>query len=188
MWKALRAGVITTLFVVAAAGCTGTYGLQRSALVHGKYFYGKGDYAKAREHLEEALRYGKDPETLAYLAAIQYRARDLEGAAERIREAERVDPGSPVFLRIAGYRALILLGREGEGGLTALMEYADMYRHSYPLESLKDVEGMVESGKVDREKLLDLIEAQVSWYEKDVEEFRSTGTGYFDRRTDTSVF
>lgn len=188
LWKALRSGIIIILFLAAAAGCSGTYGLQRSALVQGKYFYGKGDYMQAREHFEEAVRYGRDPEVLAYLAVIRYRTQDLRGAMELIGEAGDIDARSPVFLRIAGYRALILLGKEGDGGLPALKDYVDMYSYSYPLDSLRDVKAMAESGKVDRERLLDLIESQVSWYEKDVEQFRSTGTGYFDRHTDTSAY
>jgi hypothetical protein len=104
----------------------------------------------------------------------------MEKAERLIREAETMEGHGYYGLRILGYKALILLRRDQREGLEALGWYVTAYGRSDPLMTINDVEDMRRSGKIDLERLEILIEEQVSWYEKEVEQFLATGTGYYD--------
>jgi hypothetical protein len=85
-----------------------------------------------------------------------------------------------------GYKALILLKRDKTEGLKALDQYIDAYAQRDPLASIADVENMWTSRHIDMNLLGHLIENQVSWYEGEVKQYLSTGTGYYDGKSTTS--
>ena len=94
----------------------------------------EADYEKARNDFLEAARVEPDARSYAYAATASYKAGDVAGARHLMEEAAKRDGKSYSYLRILGYRALILL-REGNGreGLDALGAYIAAYKTCIPL-------------------------------------------------------
>jgi len=162
--------------------CSTPYHAYSQGIFQGKEALKKGDYAGAKRDFEEAYQNDKSPEALMYLAIIDYKTNNLDSAEKLIREAEMMGSGNYHYLRVLGYKALILLKKNKELGLEALDRYVSFYALSDPLMSINDVKEMVRSGNVDMPRLENLIEEQVSWFENDVELYWSTGVGYYDGR------
>jgi tetratricopeptide (TPR) repeat protein len=139
----------------------------------------QNDYSTARRNFEEAYQIGKSPTALMYLAIIDYRTGNLDSAERLIREAEMMGIGNYHYLRVLGYKALILLNKDREQGLEALDRYVVLYSRNDPLMSINEVREMVVSGSIDIPLLNKLIEDQVSWYENDIQQYWSTGTGWY---------
>ena len=164
------------------SACSTPYHAYSQGIFQGKEALKKGDYAGAKRDFEEAYQNDKSPEALMYLAIIDYKTNNLDSAEKLIREAEMMGSGNYHYLRVLGYKALILLKKNKELGLEALDRYVSFYALSDPLMSINDVKEMVRSGNVDMPRLENLIEEQVSWFENDVELYWSTGVGYYDGR------
>ena len=71
--------------------------------------------------------------------------------------------------------------RDNIAGLAALKDYIDRYDNAYPLETIRALRKMVESGNVDQARMEKIIEEQIWWYESETEQYLSTGTGFYDR-------
>jgi len=167
------------LFFVLSA-CSTTHYAYSSGMFHGKEALKRGDYAGARQSFEAAYQNERTPDALMYLAMVDYRTNNLDNAQRLIGEAEMMGSGNYHYLRVLGYKALILLKKSRDQGLEALDRYVAFYELNDPLVSIEDVREMVRSGNVDLPRLESLIEEQVSWFENDLELYWSTGVGYYD--------
>ncbi|OPY73093.1 MAG: hypothetical protein A4E63_01066 [Syntrophorhabdus sp. PtaU1.Bin050] len=172
-------GLLAGLALVCT-NCSTAYQAYARGMFDGKAALQRGDYDGARRNFEAAYQSESGPVPLTYLAIVEYRMKHMEKAERLIREAETMEGHGYYGLRILGYKALILLRRDQREGLEALGWYVTAYGRSDPLMTINDVEDMRRSGKIDLERLEILIEEQVSWYEKEVEQFLATGTGYYD--------
>lgn len=152
-------------------------------MFRGKEALNRGNYPEARHNFEEAYTQERNPDALMYLAVAEYRMNNLERAETLIRQAETMGTTDYRYLRLLGYKALILLKRNRDQGLEALGRYVSYYALCDPLTSIGEVEDMARSGKVDLQTLEVLIEEQVSWYENDVELYTSSGVGYYDGKS-----
>lgn len=177
-WFCLAGFLVGLAFV--CANCSTTYQAYARGIFDGKAALQRGDYDGARRNFETAYQSERGPVPLTYLAIVEYRMKNMERAERLIREAEMMEGHGYYGLRALGYKALILLRRDRNEGLEALGRYVTAYGQSDPLMTINDVEDMWRSGKIDMERLEKLIEEQVSWYEKEVEQFLTTGTGYYD--------
>jgi len=169
------------LFFMLSA-CSTTYYAYSRGIFHGKESLKKGDYAEAKRDFEGAYLSEKTPDALMYLAIVDYKTNNLDSAERLIREAEIMGSGNYHYLRVLGYKALILLKKSSDQGLEALDHYIAFYALHDPLMSINDVRQMAQSGNIDMARLESLIEEQVSWFENDVELYLSTGVGYYDGR------
>jgi tetratricopeptide (TPR) repeat protein len=179
-----RKGIILLLIALTflCSACSTPYHAYSQGIFQGKEALKKGDYAGAKRDFEEAYQNDKSPEALMYLAIIDYKTNNLDSAEKLIREAEMMGSGNYHYLRVLGYKALILLKKDRDQGLEALDRYVSFYALRDPLMSINDVQEMVRSGNIDMQHLEGLIEEQVSWFENDVELYWSSGVGYYDGR------
>jgi hypothetical protein len=90
--------------------------------------------------------------------------------------------GNYHYLRVLGYKALILLKRNRDQGIEALDRYVAFYALCDPLMSINNVREMVQSGNIDMPLIESLIEEQASWFENDLELYWNSGVGYYDSR------
>ena len=100
---------------VALLGCGTAYHAYRSDMVAGKKLLDTGDYSRAREDFIEAAKAEPaEPASYALAATASYKLNDLPAASRSITEAAKRDRHSDAYIRILGYKALILLrqGRE----------------------------------------------------------------------------
>jgi hypothetical protein len=81
------------------------------------------------------------------------------------------------------YKSLILLtqGRQKEG-LEALQDYLSAYGGSYPLNTIRDVQAMWSSGRINLPVLELTLDEQITTYEHDIDEFYRTATGWHGQR------
>jgi hypothetical protein len=108
---------------------------------------------------------------------------DLRAAESYIGEAENAAGRNYWYLRIMGYKALILLKENKTGeGMAALKRYIDYYRLVYPMTTIDQVEDMWKSGRIDLKRLEVLLDEQITNYEQEVAQAVTTGTGYYSTR------
>ena len=167
--------------------CAG-WNAYQSNMYGGRMALNVGEYERARQDFLKAAEASPDARSYAYAATASYKMHDLPEARRLVREAERLDGKTYMILRIRGYKALILLaeGREKEG-LDALNDYLAVYENAYPLETVRDVERMARSGRVDLPRLEKLLDEQITTYENDLEQFWGTGTGWFGERSSATA-
>jgi hypothetical protein len=165
--------------IVPVSGYAASYRAYCKDIRHGKEAIKAGDYSAARRSFEEAFNNGKSLDALMYIAIIDYRTNNLDNAERLIREAELMGGFNYHYLRVLGYKALILLKKNRDQGLEALDRYVVFYSRIDPLMSINDVKAMVTTGDIDMARLDKLIEEQATWYENDVEQYWSTGTGWY---------
>ncbi len=180
--KALWAGLLLVVVPFLVASCATGSTIAAQGLFDGKRFLEAGAYDRAKASLGDALVYRKDAEVLAFLGTAEYMNGDLNSAARHLDEAMAANPYGFWYLRALGYKALVLL-KEGqtEQGLRVLEEYVSFYGKRDPLMDIKDVSLMIAKGAVDLPELQRLIGEQVNWYERDVEQYRTNRTGFYDR-------
>lgn len=183
MWKTICAGIVGTVLLISIISCASislnsTY---NRFIFDGKTLLDDEEYGKASESFQKAVELRRDAMSLTYLAIAYYKMDNLDEARRLILDAEKRDVHNYIHLRTLGYKALILLKRDREEGMTALREYLDYYWRSDPLMTINDVERMWRSGNIDLADLEDVIEEQVSWWENDVQQLYQTGTGFYDR-------
>jgi tetratricopeptide (TPR) repeat protein len=142
----------------------------------------QGEYEQARTYFVKAAEEQRDARSLAFIATANYKLNDLTTAESYLTEAEKLDQYGFSLLRISGYKALVLLkeNRNTEG-MEALKEYVGYYSHVYPMPSIEEVERMLKRGKVDMPALEKLIDEQVTTYEKDIDQYLTTRTGWYSR-------
>jgi hypothetical protein len=169
------------LFFILSA-CSAAHYAYSKGLFDGKEALKRGDYTGAKRNLEEAYQNDKSPDVLMYLAIVDYKTNNLDNAEKLIRAAEAMSSGNYHYLRVLGYKALILLNRNRDQGLEALDQYVAFYALHDPLMSINDVSAMARSGNIDIPRLENLVEEQVSWFENDIELYWSSGVGFYDRR------
>ena len=165
--------------------CAGAY---RESIYNGRIALNTGEYARARQDFLKAAEVSPDARSYAYAATASYKMHDLPEAQRLIGEAERLDGKTYMILRIRGYKALILLaeGRQKEG-LDALRDYLAVYERAFPLGTVRDVERMAQTGRVDLLRLEKLLDEQITTYENDLEQYWGTGTGWFGQRTSATA-
>jgi tetratricopeptide (TPR) repeat protein len=149
-------------------------------MFRGKRLLARGEYGGARDEFLKAAQGLRDAAPLAFAATACYKAHDLTGAGRFLKEAEALPPDDS-FLRIEGYKSLVLFAQgQKEEGLDALREYIGFYDDLYPLDSIYEVEAMVETGRVSLAALEELLDRQITTYEERVGQFMTTGTGFGD--------
>lgn len=137
-------------------------------------------YTDAKRHFQDASALYRDSIALTYLAIVEYKMNNIEGALTYIQEAEKAGTDKMFYLRTLGYKTLILFKIDKEKGMAALRDYVNYYQYQYPLMSIKDIREMLQTGQVDNKRLEAMIDEQVSTYEQEVEQFLKNGTGYYD--------
>lgn len=179
MRKTVCTGILICLFS-GLAGCSSSSSLYESGMFRGKRLLARGEYREGRDEFVKAAKGLREATPLAFAATASYKAHDLAGAKRFLREAEALPPDDS-FLRIEGYKALVLLAQgQKEEGLDALREYIGFYDTLYPLDTIYDVEAMAETGQVNLATLEELLDRQIDTYERRVEEFMTTGAGFGD--------
>lgn len=190
MWKALRSGsilIITVLFFAfAISSCSTLQNDYQYNFFMGRNAVYDGEYAAAERFFSRAAMGKADDELLAFQAVVSYKKNDIAGAARLVEEARRkLSWSDRYYLRVLGYQALVLLKQQrNEEGLRALREYLSYYAYHYPLTTIVDVQAMADRGKVDLPLLEGLIEEQVSWYERELEQYEKFNSGYYDKFSD----
>lgn len=181
MRKTLYAWVIIIALFFTFASCSTPYANYLENMFFGKGFYKQKEYEEAKKYFEEASKNQRDPISLTYLAIVCYKMDDLNSAESYIKEAEKIDKNTFNYMRILGYKALILLKMDRKEGLPALEDYIELYGHLYPLTTIIDVKKMYKKKEIDLIRLEKLMDEQISWYEDEIEQFATTHTGFYDR-------
>lgn len=184
LWKAIRAGsVILALFAVS---CSAPYSAYRHALVQGHTLLRQQDYDGARKAFEDASRAMPDAEAYALASTASYKANDAAAAGQYIEQAERAN-GMKSFsaFRIMAYKALVLFrtGRDAEA-CNVLKDYTYAYSHAFISSNTSDIELVWKRQRVENLAQLEkILDEDVGAYEESIEQFHSTGTGYFDKNS-----
>jgi tetratricopeptide (TPR) repeat protein len=181
--------LIIVACVVSLPGCSTAYKTYSSDIWSGKKMLGEGVYPQAREDFVAASKADPaEPASYALAATASYKMDDLQAASLSITEAEKRDKFSDAYIRILGYKALILLkqGREQEG-LDALHAYIVAYEKEYAPENVRDVRAVWRSRHIDLPALEGLLDGEIAVYESDMEQFRSSGTGWLAARYGTAT-
>lgn len=168
--------------VMPVSGYAASYRAYCKDIRNGKEAMKSNDYSAARRYFEEAFNNGKSLDALMFLAIIDYKTNSLDDAERLIREAELMGGGNYHYLRVLGYKALILLKKSRDQGLEALDRYVVYYSRIDPLLSINDIKVMLKTGEIDMARLERLVEEQAAWYENDVEQYWGTGTGWYADR------
>ena len=183
MRKALHAGTVIVLFSLLFS-CSSQWAFYQENLFDGKRLYDQGRYGDARERFQQAARSGRDPAASAWAATASYKIDDLSAAEQYIGEAEKLDSRTYFYLRISGYKALILLKQnKRQEGLEALRGYVSLYDRLFPLMSVQDVRKMAETGDIALPLLERLIDEEITIYEDEVEQFHRSATGFLGNKT-----
>ncbi|MDD5009347.1 MAG: tetratricopeptide repeat protein [Syntrophorhabdaceae bacterium] len=183
MRKTIYTGItiISLLLFVGACATLTQYQIYSYDMLFGKDFLKDKKYTDARKYFQDASALYKDSAALTYLAVVEYKMGNTEGALKHLQEAEKAGTDQVLYLRILGYKTLMLFKTDREKGTAALRDYVNYYQHQYPLMSIKDVREMLQTGQVDTKRLEELIDEQVSTYEQEIDQFLSDGTGFYDR-------
>jgi tetratricopeptide (TPR) repeat protein len=180
--KRLLGIMLTALLLLS---CSTAYMAYTQDMFDGTQLLRQGEYAQARTYFVKAVEEQKDARSLAFVATANYRLNDLAAAERYLAEAEKLGQYGFSYLRIAGYKALVLLKESKKTeGMEALKDYIDAYKHVYPMPSIDTVEGMWKKDKVDMAALDHLIDEQVTTYEKDIDQYLTTRTGWYSRGQD----
>lgn len=180
IWPLKYALILLVLVLVSCAGAETAY---RRNMFEGVGYLRAGDYGPAKASFMKAAEVARTPASFAFAATASYKQGDLDGALRYVQEAERTNGRSFAALRVAGYRALVLLkSGKTEEGLTALKAYIDLYGHLLPMTNIQDVGRMYREKHVDLPVLEKLIDEQVNLYESEIKQLHETGTGYLGNR------
>ncbi len=168
---------------VLLAGCSPSFTTYADNMFQGKRLLRVGEYAQARDDFVRASQAQPDAYSYAFAATASYKMNDLASAEQYIERAEKLDGRTYADLRIWGYKALILLaeGRQQEG-LNALGDYIKVYDGLYPLTTIRDVQAMWRTGRINLVLLELIMDEQIRTYENDIETFLDTGTGWYGQR------
>lgn len=181
MRKTIHTGIVAVFFCLALCSCSTTYSKYAHDIFAGKPLLNEQEYTEAEKLFQDAVSNIRDQESLTFLAVTEYKMGNLENAEKLIQEAAQSKPSMLYNIRTFGYRAIIVMKRDKTEGLAALKDYIDRYDHAYPLETIGDLRKIVASGNVDQARMEKIIEEQIRWYESELEQYLSTGTGFYDR-------
>jgi uncharacterized protein HemY len=148
-------------------------------MFQGRRLLDRGEYAQARDEFVKAARTMPDSYSNAFAATASYKLNDMASAERFIQEAATLNGRGYSYLRILAYRALILLKEGRKEGFDALRDYLAIYQNEYPLTSILKVEAMVRTGNVNLSLLEALLDEQLRTYESDIDQFLSSGTGWY---------
>ncbi|OPY75355.1 MAG: hypothetical protein A4E64_01935 [Syntrophorhabdus sp. PtaU1.Bin058] len=184
MRKTIYTGfTLISLLLFAGACSTPTrYQIYSYDMLFGKDTLRNKEYVDAKRYFQEASGLSIDSAPLIYLAAVEYKMNNIEGALTYLQEAEKTGIDRTLYLRTLGYKALILFRIDREKGVAALHDYVNYYRRQYPLMSIEDIREMLQTGQIDNKRLDELIDEQVSTYEQEIDQFLSDGTGFYNGR------
>ncbi|MBP1749756.1 MAG: hypothetical protein H6Q52_2295 [Deltaproteobacteria bacterium] len=180
MRKTVRSGIGIIIVSLVMFSCT-TYAVYSRNFLTGKNLFDAGRYDEAQKYFQDAAKARNDAAVFTYLAATEYKRGRFESALAFIGQAEKSPPDRLSYLRMYGYKALILLNTDNALGMKALDDYIKRYRSDYPLESIKNMEAMRQSGMIDRSRLEALIDDQIQWYEKEMELYIYNNVGFYSR-------
>ncbi|MCX5799463.1 MAG: hypothetical protein NTU90_07895 [Proteobacteria bacterium] len=179
MWKTVYTGSLTAFLILFLLSCSAAYLSYSRNMFIGKELLKQKEYGKAEGYFQGALKDQRGAASLTYLAVTNYKMNNMNNAERLIKEAERIGVNDLCYLRTVGYKALVLLKKDKKEGLEALKFYIEYYKYLYPLMTVKDVEDIWKHGGTDMDKLEKLMEEQITWYEDEMEQFISTGTGFY---------
>jgi uncharacterized protein HemY len=168
----------------ALLGCSTAYQTYRADMSTGKTMLDAGEYGQAREtFIGAAKAQPSEAASYAMAATASYKLNDLQAASESITEAAKRDNHSDAYIRILGYKALILLrqGREKEG-LDALHAYIVAYEREYGPQNVREVRAMWRSTHIDLPALERFLDAEIAVFESDMQQYRNSGTGWFAQK------
>ena len=174
---------IPALLALLSLSCSSSWNAYSDDMFHGKRLLREDDYADARIDFLKAAEAQKWPSAYAFAATASYKMGDLASAEQYLAVAERLDGGDYSYVRVLGYKALTLLkqGKENEGR-EVLQQYARiLYSISSPMGA-KQIDVWMRQQPMDLPMLEKLIDQQVGLYESDIEQYQSTGAGFYQRR------
>jgi tetratricopeptide (TPR) repeat protein len=155
----------------------------------GKKLLDTGEYGQAREDFIGAAK-AQPAEAASYAlaATASYKLNDLQAASQSIMEAAKRDKHSDAYIRILGYKALILLkqGREKEG-LDALQAYIAAYEKEYAPQNVREVRAMWRTAHINLPTLEGLLDGEIDVYESDMHQFLNSGNGWFAQKYGSAV-
>jgi hypothetical protein len=176
-------GIMVSVFFLVA--CSTTYTAYQQDMSDGISLLRHGEYEQARTYFMKAAEEQKDARSLAFIATANYKLNDFAAAERYLTEAEGLKRYGFSLLRIAGYKALVLLKEDRKAqGMESLRDYIGYYKHVYPMPSIDVVEEMWKKDKVDIALLDKLIDEQVTTYERDIDQYLTTRTGWYSRGGD----
>jgi hypothetical protein len=176
-------GIMVSVFLFFA--CSTAYMAYQQDMFDGINLLRRGDYEQARALFLKAAEEQRDARSLAFIATANYKLNDLAAAERYLAEAEGFKQSGFSLLRIAGYKALVLLKENRKAqGMEALKDYIDYYKLVYPMPSIETVETMWMKDRVNMAVLENLIDEQVITYEQDIDQYITTRTGWYSRGGD----
>ena len=171
--------IVLLAFSATLLACSTPYYTYKQEMFQGRRLLTMGEYAQARNEFVKAARTMPDSYSNAFAATASYKLNDMASAERFIQEAATLNGRGYSYLRILAYRALILLKEGRKEGFDALRDYLAIYQNEYPLTSILKVEAMVRTGNVNLSLLEALLDEQLRTYEGDMDQFLSTGTGWY---------
>jgi hypothetical protein len=176
-------GIMVSVFLLV--GCSTAYVAYQQNMFDGVTLLRHGEYEQARTYFMKAAEEQKDARSLAFIATANYKLNDFAAAERYLAEAEGLKRHGFSLLRIAGYKALVLLKENKKTeGMEALRDYVGYYKHIYPMPSIDEVDAMWKKDNVDMAVLENLVDEQVATYERDIDQYLTTRTGWYSRGGD----
>ena len=176
--------------IIFLLSCSTPYSVYTTDMFMGKKYLDETDYVQAKECFTKAFQADKNAAAAAFAATASYKLGDLPAAQRFIEEAEQLGGGHSFdgryypYLRIVGYKALILLKEQNEEiGVPTLSQYLQAYKYVHSGPNVVGIEVMLRKKQFDLARLEAVIDEQVTGYENDMDQFLRTGTGYYDRAT-----
>ena len=170
---------IIVFCALAFISCSTQYAAYSKEIYTGKKLLAEKEYAKAKDYFVQASQDQRNSTSLALLGTAYYKMGDIAGAENSIKEAERIDKTSDCYLRILGYKSLILLKQGNPDGFIALRQYADYVKQLNLPFDMHDIRSMIASQSADTAELDATIEKQVIWYENEMESWNRGEPNYF---------
>ncbi|MBA4390955.1 MAG: hypothetical protein C0399_08455 [Syntrophus sp. (in: bacteria)] len=181
MRKTIYTVIVVLFLCLSMYSCSTMYALYNDNIYRGKQLLLDKEYTAAEKHFQQAMNSLRDAVSLTFLAVAEYKMGNLEAAGKLIEEAAKEKPDTLYQIRTFGYRAIILTKLDKIHGMMALKDYINRYENLYPLESIGELKGMVQKGNIDAEQMEKTIEEQIEWYEKEMEQYLTTRTGFYAR-------
>jgi tetratricopeptide (TPR) repeat protein len=182
MRKTIYAGILAVLVCLSFNSCSTTGSVYSKNIFIGKQLLKEKEYAEAGRHFQEAVLSIRDSASLTFMAIAEYKMGNLENAVKLIEEAAKGKPDLFYELRTSGYRAIIYMRQDKAAGMAALRDYIDRYEHAYYLDTIRNLRKMANSGNVDEMRMENIIDEQITWYEKEMEEYLTNNVGFIADR------
>ncbi len=181
MFRGLKFTAVLMVFLSLPVfvSCSTQYGAYSKEIYTGKKLLEEKEYEKSKELFSQASRDQRNSTSLAMLGTTYYKMGDIANAESSIKEAEKIDKNSESYMRILGYKSLILLKQGDPDGYKALRQYADYVKNlNLPFE-MHDILSMIAKQTADMAILDATIEKQIIWYENEMDNWNSGVPSYF---------